>query len=588
MCSSIWDPRQGPSLGLEPTIKIYAHNQQGCKDDNPSFAYHVYRPDRCNIMANSSSYMLSCQPSGLLSYSTFSDSNCENLMSNQSTMGVGSCTSENIADLPGSSFEYLCPIPLWILYNVTYNSSSCETNAVSVTSTSAIRSPNCSESVCSRGDISFATNTCSNPGVGNSVGVQAYPNPSCFGRFFVPFQLFSPGVCVPVPNSPLSYFRATCSGNFSFATFESFNDSSCTVRTETKTVPAKNECSLINASAGLQGLSFSYGCFIGRVWKRTTWWTSLNCSDPSPVIGYSSSIYGYQTDQVYDGNGASCVESPCEVVSLQGVNVSRTVRCTGYMYPANWPLAVAVISFPGPRLELEDVSAYTFQNGRCNLNAGTGSYKVGCFMDGTFYYNTYLDSACAILNSSRTAASYKYTHESVGLPGFQFLYYCDVSIIANETMTTVPASTSTVAPTSTTTNAPTSISAMPASTTTTTTPPPAIVVVIVVFSDSVQAGLSSSLISILSSLTGLPSSAFQVVIVSNSKRAGSTASVTITNPDASEASSVIVSTLSSNPAYLTQQNSAFPSISSARVSSSASCLSSTLFVFVLMIALLSI
>ena len=624
-CSSSQFVPYSSFLGRE-YIDVHAYDTNECRDDKPSFAYSFYAPGRCNTMANFSSYMMSCQPNGLVSFTTFSDSNCTNLLSSRSTMGLGNCTSENIAGLPGTSFEYVCP-GLKSITNATYNSSTCSTNAISSTTINGMS--NCSNSVCASGGaggLSFATNTCNLPAFSGNrrVEIRAYQTSSCSGTYNMAQQFFSPGVCSPTPNSASGYFRATCSDDGMFASFEFFSDPSCTILREAKTV-STNECSLINASAGLQGSSFSYYCYAPRIWRVTQLFSSLNCSSS----GFQFSAAGYEEDQVYDGNGTTCVESSCQVVSLQGQNVSRTVKCDQTF---QWRLSsfsgyVSVTAFAGePGYQFQaGVSAYTFRNGRCNLNAvGVGSYKVGCFVDGTFYYKTYMDSACAILNSSRIAASYNFTYDSVGLPGVGFLYVCDPDLIANQTMTTAPPSSTTTTTTATTTATSTTASSSPTttvltittlplistvpstwtqpattalatttttasssltSTTGTTTTPlrSPVVVIIIVFSDPVQSGLSSSLILILSSLTGLPSSSFQAVISGNSQRAGSTATITITSPDASQASATIVSTLSSNAAYLTQQNSAFPSVSSARMSSSASYSTVSLFFFFIVV-----
>ena len=96
-------------------------------------------------------------------------------------------------------------------------------------------------------------------------------------------------------------------------------------------------------------------------------------------------------------------------------------------------------------------------------------------------------------------------------------------------------------------------------------------IVIVVFVDTLPSNLSATLIDIVASLTGLPSSAFHVSFVTT-ESAGTVATVVILGSDASRAASSIVSTLSSDSEYFHERNSMFPNVASARVAAVAAVL----------------
>jgi hypothetical protein len=71
------------------------------------------------------------------------------------------------------------------------------------------------------------------------------------------------------------------------------------------------------------------------------------------------------------------------------------------------------------------------------------------------------------------------------------------------------------------------------------------------------------MISIFSSLTGLPTSAFTVVVSPTNKRMETTAQVTVKDSNAGSAANLIVSTVESDPNYLSSQDPSLPRVNSA-------------------------
>lgn len=524
-------------------------------------------------------------------------------MSSKSVPTGGVCTTASIG-IPGSSFEYVCPSTVWV-WQALYSQPNCSGNQY-FTRYRYASAPVCSTSPCQSVSVaggSFGSEvTC--PSIFNHdagiarVSAVSYGTSDCSGHYPA-FGFIDRGRCNLA--SPSGSYKAWCDSNGTVF-FDTFTDSACSTLNVSRSSPG-GICSFVDLF-GLDGMSFSYSCgtdmLSSNAWKTSSFYdSSSNCS--------GRALY---TESSYDPASSTCGSSTCEILA----NLSKTISCSSQPPFIGSNGIVYAQSFLNRTCVYENsVTTTSFQNGLCILGlSGSGSFKAGCFLDGTFYYNTYNDSACTNLNVSQTAPSHTCTTQrAAGSSGVAFFYMCDSFVVVNETTTTtttapgVTATTdapiSTTIPSTSTTPTTTEVSTTSASVATSTSPsstapfttsttiiatnPPSstVIVVIFVFSDPVQAGLSSSLVSILSSLTGLPSSSFQAIISSSNQRAGSTATITITSPDASQASATIVSTLSSNAAYLTQQNSAFPSVSSARVSSSASRMAAVSLLFIVFV-----
>ena len=150
-------------------------------------------------------------------------------------------------------------------------------------------------------------------------------------------------------------------------------------------------------------------------WTTTNFYDSANCSDVTP----------YAMSMTFGPTPASCNPVACHSF---GTGSSSTICSFPSVQFASY---IVINSYKENDCSDVYFSYYFFRDGHCNSRGDLpGSFTVGCSANGSIFYNTYNDSSCTSLTSTKASSTTGgvCTTESIGVPGLSFGYVCPGSV----------------------------------------------------------------------------------------------------------------------------------------------------------------